>query len=244
MAQNIEIKATARPRAGKGAARAVRREGRIPAVIYGDKREPETIALDQKELWKLVLKGKFLSSVFQIDLDGKKHRVLPRDVQLDPVKDMPVHVDFQRVGSDGIVRVHVPVRFINEAASPGLKRGGVLNVVRHDVEIYCDADAIPEVFEFDLTGLEIGRSIHISATKMPEGVRPVISSRDFTVATIAGALTKGGDEEAAPGAAAAAAPGAAAPAAAAAAPAKGGAAPAAKAAAPAAKAAAKPAAKK
>ena len=147
MADMIEMKATARPRAGKGAARAVRREGRIPAVIYGDKKDPETISLDENELWKIVTKGKFLSSVFSVDIDGRKLRVLPRDVQVDPVKDRPVHVDFQRVAADGMIRVRVPVKFINELLSPGLKRGGVLNIVRHDVEVICPADAIPAAFE-------------------------------------------------------------------------------------------------
>ena len=243
MADMIEMKATARPRAGKGAARAVRREGKIPAVIYGDKKDPETIALDENELWKIVTKGKFLSSVFMIDLDGRKLKVLPRDVQVDPVKDRPVHVDFQRVAADGMIRVKVPVKFINELLSPGLKRGGVLNVVRHDVEVICPADRIPLAFEFNLEGLEIGKSIHISAVTMPPNVRPTITNRDFTVATVAGASAKG-EVEAAPVAVAAAAPAAgdakgAAPAAkAGAAPAKGAAA------APAAKAAAKPAAKK
>jgi large subunit ribosomal protein L25 len=251
MADMIVLKATARPRAGKGAARAVRREGKIPAVIYGDRQDPETIALDENELWKTVTKGKFLSSVFQIDIGGRKLRVLPRDVQLDPVMDRPVHVDFQRVAADGMIKVKVPVKFINEALSPGLKRGGVLNVVRHDVEVICPADAIPPVFEFNLEGLEIGKSIHISAVTMPPNVRPTIINRDFTVATIAGASAKGEVDEtptttvAAEGAAPAAAGDAkaAAPAAkggAAAAPAKGAAAAApAKGAAPAAKPAAK-----
>ena len=234
MADMIEMKATARPRAGKGAARAVRREGKIPAVIYGDKKDPETIALDENELWKTVTKGKFLSSVFVLDIAGRKLRVLPRDVQLDPVKDRPVHVDFQRVAADGMIRVKVPVKFINELLSPGLKRGGVLNVVRHDVEVICPAEAIPAAFEFNLEGLEIGKSIHISAVTMPPNVRPTITNRDFTVATIAGASAKGEVEVAPTAAAPATAAGdakAAAPAAkggAAAAPAKGGAAPAAK----------------
>ncbi len=242
MADMIEMKATARPRAGKGAARAVRREGKIPAVIYGDKKDPETISLDENELWKIVTKGKFLSSVFSIDIDGRKLKVLPRDVQVDPVKDRPVHVDFQRVAADGMIRVKVPVKFINELLSPGLKRGGVLNVVRHDVEVICPADHIPAAFEFNLEGLEIGKSIHISSVTMPPNVRPTITNRDFTVATVAGASAKG-EVEVAPTAAAAAAPAADAKGAAPAA--KPGAAPAKGAtAAPAAKAAAKPAAKK
>ena len=205
----IPLKAQARPRAGKGAARQTRREGSVPAVIYGDNKSPETIALDYNELWKQVLKGHFTSTAFEIDVDGTKHIVLARDVQLDPVRDTPLHVDFQRVGKDGIIRVSIPVRFANEAASPGLKRGGVLNIVRHDFEVYCPYDKIPSHFEIDLTGLEIGRSIHVSAVAMPEGVSPVIKGRDFTIATIAGAL-KGDDEAASSEAAAAAAPAAAA----------------------------------
>lgn len=197
MAEVVEIPATARPRAGKGAARAVRRDGRIPAVIYGEKKEPETIAVDGNELWKVVQKGRFLSTVFDINVDGRKHRVLPREVQLDPVKDLPLHVDFQRVGASDYVRVVVPVRFVNEGASPGLKRGGVLNVVRHEVEVTCPPDRIPDAFIIDLTGLEIGRSIHISAIPLGEGVQPTITDRDFTVATIVGKRTDEAAAEAA-----------------------------------------------
>ncbi len=223
MADITVIPATARPRAGKGAARQSRREGRVPAVIYGDKKEPETIALDANELWKTVQKGKFTSTVFEVDIDGRKERVLPRDVQLDPLRDTPVHVDFQRVSADSRIRVSVPVRFVNDALSPGLKRGGVLNIVRHDVEVICPAERIPQFFEIDLTGLEIGKSIHISAVAMPDGVRPTITNRDFTIATIAGAVKEEAAAEttaAAPAAAAPAAKTAAAPAKAAAAPAK------------------------
>jgi large subunit ribosomal protein L25 len=201
--QLIELKATARPRAGKGAARQARREGNVPAVIYGDARPAEAIVLDYNTLWKQVLKGQFTSTVFEIDVDGKKTKVLPRDVQVDPVKDLPLHVDFLRVGKDGIIRVSIPMRFVNDALSPGLKRGGVLNIVRHDVEVFCPFDQIPSHFEADLDGLDIGRSIHISTVKMPPNVKPVIQNRDFTVATIAGAKK---EEEAAavPGADAAA----------------------------------------
>ena len=205
MAQATEIKASARPRSGKGGARAVRREGRVPGVVYGDNRDVENIALDHRELTIIVGRGKFLSTVFELNIDGTKARVIPREIQLDPVKDLPLHVDFQRVGAGARIRVNVPVRFINEGLSPGLKRGGVLNVVRHEVEVTCPADAIPESFEFDLEGLEIGRSIHISATKMPEGVKPTILNRDFTVATVAGHKI---EEEPTPGAEAVVAEGA------------------------------------
>jgi large subunit ribosomal protein L25 len=240
-----EIKATARPLAGKGAARQVRRENKVPGVIYGDKQPAVTIALDSNDLAKVIGKGKFLTTLFNLDVDGKQTRVIPRDVQLDPVKDFAIHVDFQRVGPGGKIRVNVPCKFINEGASPGLKRGGALNIVRHDVEVICSADAIPAAFEFDLTGLEIGRSIHISATKLPEGVTTVIRGRDFTVATIAGA--KAQEEEVKPTAAADAAAATAAAGdakAAAAAPAGGGKAAAPAAGGKAAPAAAKPAAKK
>jgi large subunit ribosomal protein L25 len=186
MVEAAEIKAAARTRSGTGGARAVRRTGRVPGVVYGAQGAPETIVLDTHELKKLLAKGKFLSTVFNLDVDGRKSLVIPREVQVDPVRDFPLHVDFQRVTPTSRIRVNVPVRFINEGLSPGLKRGGVLNVVRHEVEVICPVDAIPPYFEFSLEGLEIGRSVHISATRMPEGVRPTITNRDFTVATIAG----------------------------------------------------------
>ncbi len=244
MAELITLKATARPRAGKGAARQARRDGNVPAVIYGNHETPETINLEYNALWKQVLRGHFTSTAIELDVEGTKHIVLARDVQVDPVRDTPLHVDFQRVGKDGVIRVSIPVHFVNELLSPGLKRGGVLNIVRHDVEVFCPYDKIPRAFEVNLEGMEIGRSIHISAVGMPEGVSPVVKNRDFTIATIAGAL-KGDDEAAAATAdataAAPAAGGKAAPAAGGkAAPAAGGkAAPAAKAAAPAAKPAGK-----
>jgi large subunit ribosomal protein L25 len=206
MAQQIsEIKASARPRSGKGGARSVRREGRVPGVVYGNG-AAENVTLDHRELTILFGRGKFLSTVIDLNIDGTKYKVIPREIQLDPVKDLPLHVDFQRVGAGARIRVNVPVRFINETLSPGLKRGGVLNVVRHEVEVTCPADAIPDYFEFDLEGLEIGRSIHISATHMPEGVKPTIVNRDFTVATVAGHKI---EEEPTPGAETAVAEGAA-----------------------------------
>ena len=225
----IALKATARPRAGKGAARQARREGNVPAVIYGDNQTPEIIALEYNELWKQILKGQFTSAVFDIDIAGKgKIRVIPRDVQVDPVKDFPLHVDFLRIGKDGIIRVAVPVKFTNDTLSPGLKRGGILNIVRHEVEVFCPYDRIPAAFEINLEGTEIGTSIHISSVELPEGVSPVISNRDFTIATIAGVRKEEeAAADAAPGAAPAAAKGAPAAAAKGAAPAAGGKAPAA-----------------
>jgi large subunit ribosomal protein L25 len=186
MAEAVELKAWARQRSGKGGARQIRRDGRVPGIVYGGKQEPENIALESKAISKQIQTGHFQSTVFMLDVDGTKIRVIPRDVQLDPVRDFPIHVDFMRLSKDATVTVDVPVHFLNDAASPGLKRGGVLNVVRHDIPVRCPADQIPDSFEVDLTGLEIGDSIHISAIKLPEGVTPTITDRDFTVATIVG----------------------------------------------------------
>jgi len=198
-----ELKAETREQVGKGSARAVRRNGKVPAVIYGDKQPPLAIALSYKEIFYKIHGGGFLTTVATIDVDGSKIQVLPKDYQLDPVKYFPIHVDFLRVGKDTVVNVNVPVHFINEEKSPGIKRGGVLNVVRHEVEFHCPANAIPDSITVDLTGTEIGDSIHISAVTLPAGVKPVISDRDFTIATIAGtaAAKPETDEAAAPAAA-------------------------------------------
>jgi len=185
MAQAAELKASARERVGKGAARELRREGLIPAVIYGDKKSPLAIAISYKDAMMRIHAGGFLSHIITVNVDGEKHKVIPRDYQLDPVRDFALHVDFLRIGKDTTLTIEVPVHFLNEEASPGLKRGGVLNIVRHTVEVTCPADSIPESFEFDLTGLDVGDSVHISAITMPDGVSPTITDRDFTVATIA-----------------------------------------------------------
>jgi large subunit ribosomal protein L25 len=185
-APSYELKAEAREQVGKGSARAVRRNGKVPAVIYGDKQPPLAITLSYKEVFYKIHGGGFLTTVATIDVDGQKIQVLPKDFQLDPVRDFPMHVDFLRVGKNTLVNVNVPVRFINEEKSPGLKRGGTLNVVRHEVEFNCPANAIPDFITVDLDGVEIGVSIHISSVKLPEGVKPVIADRDFTIATIAG----------------------------------------------------------
>src|SRR5690606_25067289 len=201
---SYELKAEAREQVGKGSARAVRRNGKVPAVIYGDKQPLLAIALSYKDIFYKIHGGGFLTTVATIDVGGKKIQVLPKDFQLDPVKDFPLHVDFLRVGKTTAVNVNVPVHFINEEKSPGIKRGGVLNIVRHEVEFHCPANAIPDSITVDLAGSEIGDSIHISAVTLPAGVKPVISDRDFTIATIAGtaAATPETDGAAAPATAA------------------------------------------
>jgi large subunit ribosomal protein L25 len=193
MAEAIELKAWSRGRTGTGGARAIRREGRIPGIVYGGKDAPINISLETKEVSKQIKTGHFQSTVYMIDMDGTKIRAIPRDVQVDPIRDFPIHVDFMRLAKDAVVDVDVPVHFLNEGASPGLKRGGVLNIVRHEIALRCPADSIPESIEIDLTGTEIGDSIHISAVALPEGTTPTITDRDFTVATIAG---RGADEAA------------------------------------------------
>ncbi|WP_113156390.1 50S ribosomal protein L25/general stress protein Ctc [Nitratireductor sp. OM-1] len=185
MSQSYELKAEARERVGKGSARAIRRNGKIPAVIYGDKDAPISITLPYKEVFMKIHAGGFLTTIATIDVDGKKIKVLPKDYQLDPVRDFLMHVDFLRIGKGTVVTVNVPVHFINEETAPGIKRGGVLNVVRHEVEFTCPATAIPEYIEVDLAGMDIGDSAHISAVKLPAGVEPTITDRDFTIATVA-----------------------------------------------------------
>ncbi|MBB5752006.1 50S ribosomal protein L25/general stress protein Ctc [Prosthecomicrobium pneumaticum] len=185
MSTSYELTASVRESVGKGAARATRREGKIPAVIYGDKQEPLAIALDYKTLNTRLHAGGFLTTVATIDVDGRKIRVIPRDYQLHPVTDRPIHVDFLRVSAGSTVHVEIPVQFINEDKSPGIKRGGVLNIVRHALDATAPADAIPDHIVVDLTGREIGDSIHISSVALPDGVKPVITDRDFTIATIA-----------------------------------------------------------
>ena len=187
MAQSIELKATARDKVGKGAAKNVRRTGLVPAVVYGDKRPAEPINVAYGDVWQHYKNGRFLATVFNLDVGGVKQQVLPRDVQLDPVKDFIIHVDFQRIAKDAVIRVAIPVNFHNHEKSPGLKRGGVLNIVRYEIELFVPADAIPDHLDVDLTGLEIGDSVHISAIKLPPNTKPAITDRDFTVATIAGA---------------------------------------------------------
>lgn len=185
MADVHSLAAELKERAGKGAARAVRRGGRVPAVIYGAKKDPVMISLDPRDVSREVNSGGFFATLFDIQVGKGKERVLPRDLQLHPVTDQPLHIDFLRVSAATEVTVEVPCVFINEEESPGLKRGGVLNVVRYEVEVVCRADAIPQQIEIDLTGLEIGDGVHISNVNLPDGVSPSITDRDFTIATVA-----------------------------------------------------------
>ncbi|MDD3799954.1 MAG: 50S ribosomal protein L25/general stress protein Ctc [Novosphingobium sp.] len=184
MSDALTLPAEARERAGKGASRALRREGRVPAVIYGGKEEPQSIHVEEKELVRQLGTGHFANSIVMIEVGGKSVRTLPKDVAFHPVSDRPVHVDFLRLAKDATVEVQVPVVFINEEDSPGLKKGGVLNMVRHELDLICDAAKIPSEIEIDVTGLEVGDSIHISHVKLPVGSESAIADRDFTIATI------------------------------------------------------------
>lgn len=184
MAATKELKAQAREGVGKGAARELRRQGLVPAVIYGDKKPPVTISIAYKDAMKYIYAGGFLSHVISLDVDGTKHSVIPRDYQLDPVKDFALHVDFLRVGKGTKLNVAVHVNFINEEASPGIKRGGTLNVVHHTLDLTVDADNIPEEITIDLTGLDIGDTIHLSSIKLPAGATDHSHEEDVTIATI------------------------------------------------------------
>ena len=199
MSEQLTLPAEARDRAGKGASRALRREGRVPAVIYGEKKDPLSIHVEEKLLAKMLSTGHFMNSVIMIDYAGKPQRTLPKAVDFHPVTSRPIHVDFLRIGEHTKVHVAVPMRFDNEEGSPGLKKGGVLNVVVHELEIVCDAASIPNEIHIPLDGLEIGDSIHISEVKLPEGVTPANTEEDFTVATIvAPSAMKAEEEETAP----------------------------------------------
>ena len=184
MSEQLTLSAEARERAGKGAARSLRREGRVPAVVYGNNEDPLAIHLEEKVLVKALSTGHFMNSVVMIDAGGDPVRTLPKDVQFHPVSDRPLHVDFLRISEHAKVTVAVPIRFIDEEESKGLKRGGVLNAVRHDLELVCDAAEIPEQVEISLAGLDIGDSLHISQVKLPSGTESAITDRDFTIATI------------------------------------------------------------
>jgi large subunit ribosomal protein L25 len=224
MATVNELKATARPAGGKGAARAERRAGRVPGVIYGNNEAPVTISVNDAELRQRILAGRFLTTIYDIDLEGKKHRVIPRDFHLDPVRDFPIHVDFMRLGEGATIRVSVPLHILNADVAPGVKRGGTVNIVTHTIELECSVDNIPQYVDADVSGLEISYSLHLSDIKLPPGVKS-LSREDVTLVTIVPPSGYAEEQKAAAAAAAAAgAPAAGAPAAPGAAPAAGAAA--------------------
>ena len=195
MGEIVNISAEVRDKAGKGIARSVRREGKVPAIIYGNNEDAIAIALDGKQLGKLIRNPSFFTQIFSVDVTGNKHEVLARDLQLDPVTDLPLHIDFLRFNQNTKIVIEIPVNFLNEEASPGLKRGGVLNIVRRELELRCSPANIPQAIEIDLTGFEIGESIHISALSLPEGTE-TITDRDFTIATVAAPTVMTAEEEA------------------------------------------------
>lgn len=183
MATVQEIKATSRARTGKGAARAVRREGRVPGVIYGNHEAPLAITVDSEELQQRIAAGRFLTTLYDVDVDGAKQRVIPRDFQLDPVMDAPIHVDFLRLGAGAEIRVRIPIHVVNTDRSPGIKRGGTVNVVTHSLEVICPAEEIPQTIDVDVAGLEIGHSKHLDDIALPANVRPIVRG-DATLVTI------------------------------------------------------------
>ncbi|HEX2553634.1 MAG TPA: 50S ribosomal protein L25/general stress protein Ctc [Microvirga sp.] len=203
MSEMKQIKAVARDRAGKGAARAVRRQGMVPAVIYGGGEAPQTIALDFNQTKQLIFAGHFLTTVFEIDVDGKTTRAIPRDFQLDPVRDFPVHVDFLRLAAGGTVKVVVPVHVVGQDRSPGLKRGGALQIVEHSVELLVPSDAIPDAIEVSVASLDLGSSLHLADVTLPQGAKPA-SQENVTLVTLV--APSGMNEDTAAPAADAAAP--------------------------------------
>ena len=211
MANVHVIKAVARPKGSKGAARAERRAGRVPGIIYGDGKPPLPISLDYNDLRQRIYAGHFLTTIHDVEIDGEKHRVIPRDFQLDAVRDLPLHVDFMRLGEGATIRVDIPIHVTNADQSPGVKRGGTINIVTHAVEVRCPADAIPNAIEVDVGGLEINHSRHLSDVALPEGVR-VLAGREVTLVTVVPPSGYVEEMKAAAEAAAAAATAAAAPA--------------------------------
>ena len=198
MSDALILPAERRERAGKGASRALRREGRIPAVIYGGKEEALPIHVEEKELVRQLMTGHFMNSIVKIEVGGETVRTLPKDVALHPVTDRPTHADFFRLARDAKVEVSIPVVFVGEELSPGLKKGGVLNVVRHEIDLICEADKIPGEIEISVEGKEVGDSIHISEVNLPAGSESAITDRDYTIATLVApsALKKSEEEEA------------------------------------------------
>src|SRR6516165_847337 len=204
MATVKELKATARPSVGKGAARAERRAGRVPGVIYGNNQPPQPISVDDRELRQRILAGRFLTTIYDIDLEGKKHRVIPRDFHLDPVRDVPLHVDFMRLGEGATIRISVPLHVVKAESAPGVKRGGTVNIVAHSIDLECSVDNIPQYVEADASGLEIGYSLHLSDIKLPSGVKS-LTRENATLVTIVPPSGYAEEQKAAAAAAAAAA---------------------------------------
>ncbi|HZT26989.1 MAG TPA: 50S ribosomal protein L25/general stress protein Ctc, partial [Pseudolabrys sp.] len=183
MATVQQMKATARPKGGKGAARAARYSGRVPGVIYGENKPPVLVLVEHDELKKRIYAGRFLTTLYELDVDGEKHRVIPRDFQLDAIKDLPMHVDFLRVSAGATIRVKIPVHVKGADTSPGVKRGGAVNIVVHTVEVRCPADAIPEAIDVDISDLDIGHSKHLDEIALPQGIR-VVGRADMTLVTV------------------------------------------------------------
>jgi large subunit ribosomal protein L25 len=178
-----QLAAVARDRAGKGAARAVRREGRVPAVIYGGGQPPVTISLDFNQTKRLIYAGKFMSTIFEIDVNGQKTKAIPRDYQLDVVKDTPIHVDFLRLSEGQLIKVEVPVHILGQDVCPGIKQGGVLQITEHSIELLCPVESIPESVDVDISKLGFGISVHINNIELPKGIKPV-SRENLTLITI------------------------------------------------------------
>ena len=190
---NVEL----RERSGTGGARAARRDGRVPGVLYGGPRGPVPIAVEQVAFKKALYTGKLLGHLVKLQYGGETQSVIAKDVQFHPVSDQPIHFDLFRVDEHQLIRIAIPVRFDNQEASPGMKRGGALNVVRHEVELWVPADSIPEVLTADMTGLDIGDQVRISAITLPAGAEPTIADRDFVIATVTSSSAMASDEAAA-----------------------------------------------
>ena len=205
MRETQQLRAETRTGTGKGPAFQIRQKGNVPGVVYGGDAAPQNVTVDFRTLERHVDTGTFLTTLFMLELEGKKTRVIPKGLQIDPVSDRPVHVDFLRLAEGAKVRLAIPVRFLNHGESPGLKRGGVLNIVRHELDVLCSADAIPDFISVDLTGLDIHGTVHISAVSLPDGVKPLIRGRDFTIASIVAPSSVIEEQKAAAEAAAAAA---------------------------------------
>ena len=197
MASTIELDAKARPGTGKGAARQARREGQVPGVVYGGNEDPVAINIHQPALLKLLKSGGFMSTLINLSIDGSPQTVICRNVQRDVVRDLPIHADFLRLSENSRINLSIPVAFINEGEAPGIRMGGVLTIVRNEIELRVRANAIPDTIEIDLTGLEVNDVIRISDVTLPDGVRPTITDRDFMIANISApsALAASDDEE-------------------------------------------------